>query len=67
MITSLINGYAVDTCSVYVSGLIPNPFTNLVISPLATMAVNANIGIKFDITLSDFMSLNDIVSVIFPS
>ena len=45
-ITSFINGNKVDTCTAYVSGLLPNTISPLAITPMATMQVNSNVGLK---------------------
>lgn len=52
-IVSYINGYQVDQCTVFVSNLLANSFLNVVVTPLSTMTVNTNVGLKFDLTLAD--------------
>ncbi len=54
IITSYIGSYQVDTCTVFPSGLIANPFSAIAVTALSTMTVNTNVGLKFDLTLADF-------------
>lgn len=53
-ITSYLGSYQVDTCTAFVSGLIANTFTSILITPLSTMTVNTNVGLRIDLTLADF-------------
>lgn len=66
-ITSYIGSYQVDTCTVYATGLIANTLTSVVITPLSTMTVNTNVGLRFDLTLADFCNEYDDLQITFPS
>lgn len=57
----------VDTCTVYATSLLPNVFTNIAINPIEVMYVNTIVGLKIDLTLSDFMNNFDDIQIIFPS
>lgn len=46
-ITSYHGNDPVDTCDVRVSSLIPNPFSNLVVTSFESMTVNTDAGLKF--------------------
>lgn len=66
-ITSYIGAYQVDTCTIYATGLIANTLTSVVITPISTMTVNTNVGLRFDLTLPDFCDQNDDLQITFPS
>ncbi len=66
-ITSYIGSYQVDTCTIYATGLIANTLTSVVITPLSTMTVNTNVGLRFDLTLPDFCDQYDDLQITFPS
>lgn len=67
-ITSFSGTYAIDTCTVYATSLLPNVFLNLAITPIETMIVNTDvIGLKIDMTLADFVNTYDDFQIIFPS
>ncbi len=60
-------GYQIDTCTVYATSLIANPFTSVTITPITTMTVNTNVGLRFDLVLSDFCNNFDDIQITFPS
>jgi len=66
-ITSYISTSKVDTCTVYVSGLIPNPFLSLTITPISTMVVNSKVGIIINMTFADTVDQDDQFQIIFPN
>jgi hypothetical protein len=66
-ITSYINGYKVDNCSVYPSGLVPNSFYNFSITPIGTMTVNSLVALRFGAVLSMTINQNDFLSIVFPN
>ncbi len=67
-ITSLNNGFEVDTCTTKVSGLKPKPFTELTIKPIdGVMKVNDRVGIAIEITFSDTVNENDTFKITFPN
>jgi hypothetical protein len=67
-ITSTIDGYSVDTCNtVFVSGLSPNPFYNLAITPTTNpLTIGSTTNIIIDFTVSDSIDQSDVITVIFP-
>jgi hypothetical protein len=70
-ITSYINGYQIDTCTDYVSGLIPNVIASNSITiqstSQTTFTVNQNYTIKFAFTTVDTVSINDYFIIQFPA
>ena len=67
-ITSYDGGFQVDQCSVYVSGLIANPFNSLNINPIGgSMVVNAQVGLQFSMQLSDYVNQVDQFRITFPT
>lgn len=60
-------GYQIDTCTVFASSLQANLFTSVTITPITTMTVNTNVGLKFDLVLSDFCNAFDDIQITFPS
>lgn len=64
--TSYINGYQVDTCSVYPQGLIPNVM-GLSISVSSTIFVNQVYSLKFSVSLVDFINNANTFIIVFPT
>jgi hypothetical protein len=60
-------GYQIDTCTVSASSLQANLFTSVTITPITTMTVNTNVGLRFDLVLSDFCNAFDDIQITFPS
>ena len=60
-------GYQIDTCTVFASSLQANLFTSVTITPITTMTVNTNVGLRFDLVLSDFCNAFDDIQITFPS
>ena len=60
-------GYQIDTCTVFASSLQANLFRSVTITPITTMTVNTNVGLRFDLVLSDFCNAFDDIQITFPS
>jgi hypothetical protein len=67
VLTSYYNGYLLDTCTVYPSGLSPIAFTNFTVSSLSTMRVNTLVSLRFIMYLPMTISRNDYFSITFPT
>lgn len=67
VITSYVGTSKLDVCTVYPSGLQPNNFYNFTAFPLATMIVNRNVALRFNMILSMTISQSDYFSITFPS
>lgn len=67
-ITSKINGFSIDTCSTFVSNLIPNTLTsiNILSTDGTSLTVNDQYTIRFNITLVDGVSQTDSFRITFP-
>lgn len=68
-ITSMQNGYPIDTCTTVVTGLQPNTAT-LTIGPnppTTPIVVNRNVSLRFSINLVDTINSFDSFTVVFPA
>lgn len=67
-ISSVTNGYLLDTCSIQVTGLTANALS-VSIGPVSTspIVVNQNTSLKFSFGLTDTMNNGDAVVITFPS
>lgn len=66
VITSFSGTFRVDSCTVYPTGLIPNNFYSLSITPIATMTVNSLVGLRFNASLAVPINQNDYFEIVFP-
>jgi hypothetical protein len=68
-ISSVVNGYLIDTCTAPVTGLQPNVFTmSIGPNPSTTpIVVNKNVSLRFSINLVDTVNANDTFLIVFPT
>lgn len=68
-ITSMQNGYAIDTCTTVISGLQPNTASMTIgpNPPTTPIVVNKNVTLRFQINLVDTMNSYDTFTVVFPT
>ena len=66
-ITSFENGFEVDTCTVFPSGLTASVFPNFTITSTTTLTVNSLVALRFNFTLTTTIDRNDYFRVVFPT